>query len=89
MAILSTPTFDATEIDPLSVRFGPAEASEAHGKGHLEDTNGDGLTDLLLHFDVQESGITASLTEVCLKGMTHSGTHLKGCAAIQVIANEP
>lgn len=84
VAILSTPVFDATDVDPLTVRFGPAEASEAHGRGHVEDVNSDGRPDLVLHFRVQESGITQGLTEVCLKGRTRSGSSIKGCAPIQV-----
>jgi hypothetical protein len=82
VVILSTSAFDATDVDPLSVRFGPAEASEAHGKGHVEDVNRDGRPDLVLHFPVQESGITPGVTEVCLKGRTRSGRSIKGCTPI-------
>lgn len=33
MAILSTADFDATQVDPQSVGFGPNGAKEAHGDG--------------------------------------------------------
>lgn len=41
VAILSTQGFDATSVDALSVRFGPGGATEAHGRGHVEDADGD------------------------------------------------
>ncbi|GAB4574360.1 MAG: ExeM/NucH family extracellular endonuclease [Anaerolineae bacterium] len=52
-AILSTPYFDATDLDPATIRL--AGAPIAHrGKGYLvqyRDVNGDGLTDLFAHFE--------------------------------------
>jgi uncharacterized repeat protein (TIGR01451 family) len=73
--------FDATTVDPLSVRFGPAAlvnggggGTEIHGRGHLEDSREldertrDGDTDLVLHFDDDPSGIVAGVTEACVKG---------------------
>jgi uncharacterized repeat protein (TIGR01451 family) len=89
VAILSTAAgeyglplaFDATTIDPLTVRFGPAAlvnggggGTEVHGRGHLEDSREldestrDGDTDLVLHFDAVESGLVPGVTEACLKG---------------------
>jgi uncharacterized repeat protein (TIGR01451 family) len=79
--------FDATTIDPLSVRFGPEAvawagggAPEAHGRGHLEDsieldeTTSDGDLDLVLHFRTQETGLAAGDTVACVKGtFTGSG----------------
>jgi hypothetical protein len=57
VAILTTKSFNATTVDPLSVEFGPKGAFEAYGKGHREDANGDGKKDLVLHFNTQETGI--------------------------------
>ena len=55
--LLSTDDFDATSVDPASDTFGGA--SEVHvdrrtgePRRHLEDVNGDGLTDAVFHFDV-------------------------------------
>ncbi len=83
--------FDATLIDPLSVRFGPAEifdndalgAMEFHGKGHLEDSREldeitkDGDTDMVLHFKMKDSSLQATDTEACVKGSytDATGTH--------------
>ena len=74
--------FDATEIDPLSARFGPLAvvtagggAPEAHARGHLEDaversdeTTRDGDLDMVLHFRTQLSALSGSETEVCVRG---------------------
>ncbi len=74
--------FDATTIDPLSVRFGPADivfpetggASERHNRGHIEDAfeldevTKDGDDDMVLHFRASESGIQPGDTEACVKG---------------------
>jgi hypothetical protein len=49
IAILTTDTFDATTVDPLSVRFGRNGARESHGRSHIEDVDGDGDLDLVLH----------------------------------------
>jgi len=35
----------------------PSEALAIHGKGSILDLNGDGLLDLVLHFNTQETGI--------------------------------
>jgi hypothetical protein len=84
VAIVTTDDFDATTVDPLSVRFGPAEATEAHERGHLEDVDGDGDIDLMLHFRTQETGIQPGDTEACLIGETFNGDALRGCDSIMV-----
>jgi uncharacterized repeat protein (TIGR01451 family) len=74
--------FDATTIDPLSVRFGPADvvfaetggAFETHGQGHIErsyeldEKTRDADLDMVLHFKAVQSGIAPGDTEACVKG---------------------
>jgi len=83
--------FDASLIDPLSVRFGPPAifgddglgAFERHNRGHWEDayeldeSTRDGDTDLVLHFKMQEAGFDGTETEACVKGefTDDTGTH--------------
>jgi hypothetical protein len=43
VAILTTATFAATTVVPLSVHFGRNGATEAHGEGHIKDVNQDGF----------------------------------------------
>lgn len=85
VAILTTDTFDATTVDPLSVVFGPSRATEAHGTGHIEDANGDGQPDLVLHFNTQASGIQCGDTFASLTGKTFDGNLIHGADAIRTI----
>ncbi len=85
LAVLGSEFLDTRTIDPLSVRFGRGQAIEAHRQGHYEDVNGDGRTDLVLHFRTQESGILATDRAVCLTGNKKDGTPFQGCDAITVI----
>ncbi len=85
VAILSDALFDATQVDPLSVRFGPGEATEVHGRGHLEDVNGDGRLDLVLHFATKESGITCGQTSVTLTGSTEGGQSIQSSEDITTV----
>ena len=45
--ILSDPSFDATRIDPLSLRFGPGGAGEDHGQLHGSKKP---FSDVMTHF---------------------------------------
>jgi hypothetical protein len=74
--------FDATTIDPLSVRFGLYDAVwdetggafEVHNRGHFEDSyeldevTRDGDLDLVLHFRTRATGIIPGTTMACVKG---------------------
>ena len=85
VAILTTNTFDAIMVDPLSVEFGPIGAAEAHGKGHIEDVNGDGKNDLVLHFNTQDTGIQCGQTSALLTGETFDGQEIGGSDSIQTV----
>ena len=85
VAILTTSTFDATIVDPLSVKFGPNDATETHGRGHIEDANGDGLLDLVLHFNTQETGIRCSDSSASLTGETFDGQAIGGSDSIRMV----
>jgi uncharacterized delta-60 repeat protein len=88
VAILTTDTFNAASVDPASVCFGSADdpsrrdCTESHGTGHLQDVNGDARSDLLLHYETQQSGIRSGDTQACLTGRTYGGTSIQGCDRI-------
>ena len=91
VAILSDATFDATTVNASTVCFGdfesPAErdCTEAHGKGHIEDVDGDGDLDMLLHFEAPETGIDSGDTKATLTGMTMSGQPVVGVDSVRTI----
>jgi hypothetical protein len=85
VAILTTGDFDATTVDPLSVEFGPDGATESHGRGHIEDVDGDGDDDLVLHFRTQDTGIQCGDTSASLTGETFGGQAIEGSDSINTV----
>jgi hypothetical protein len=84
VAVLGTADFDVTDIDVDTLAFGPGGAAETHGKGHIEDVNDDGYDDLVLHFDTQESGLTAGDTSATLTGENTDGVLIEGTDVVSV-----
>lgn len=85
VAILTTDTFDALDVDPLSTAFGPDGATEFHRRSHVKDVDEDGDMDLLLHFNTQETGIQCGDTEATLTGETLTGLAFTGTDAINTV----
>jgi hypothetical protein len=86
VAILTTNTFDAVQVDPLSVTFGVLPTMESHYRGHVEDVDGDGNADLLFHFDIQSTDISCSDTEIWLLGETFDGELITGSDTISTVS---
>jgi hypothetical protein len=59
--------------------------AEKHGKGHGKDQNGDGLSDLVLHFKTMHSGIQCGDHSVGLVGFTSTGLRIEGEAPIRTV----
>jgi hypothetical protein len=88
VAILSTPTFNAvTTVDPGSLTFGKTgnEPSLAFCNTGGEDVNGDGLPDLVCHFQTQLTGFQSGDTVGILKGKTIQGGQIIGQEAIVIV----
>lgn len=85
VAILTTPTFDATSVDPITVRFGATgtEATPVHYS--LGDVDGDKKIDLILHFNTQDTGIRCGGTMAYLSGKSFSGQAVWGADSINVV----
>ena len=77
--------FDATTVDPLTLRFGFGEAEDQLASPFLADHNGDGLVDSTAEFLTEESGIICGDTDVFLVGETLDGIEFMGTDAIETI----
>lgn len=87
VALLGAPGFDVGDVDPTTLAFGPYGAAPADFQPiRLEDTNGDGRTDLVAEYRIRQTGIAPSTSEACVSGALQDGTRLEGCAAIDVAA---
>jgi uncharacterized delta-60 repeat protein len=91
VAILTSDSFDATTVDPTTVCFGDDDnpvqrnCTEAHHRAHIEDVNGDGRPDALLHYEISRTGIDQGDRSACLTGTTFTGADIAGCDAIETL----
>jgi hypothetical protein len=85
VAILTTDVFDAMQVDALTAEFGPSGATEVHERGHITDIDGDGDIDLLLHFDVQDTGLACGDTEATLLAETYDGQAVQGTDSVNIV----
>ena len=73
----------AATVDPATVVFGPAEVAPVHYA--LEDVDGDGDIDMILHFITQELGLGADSTEAVLTGQTYDEMEIAGTDAVRIV----
>lgn len=85
VAILTTDSFDAVTVDPTTVRFGRNGSEAAVEHSALEDVDGDGRLDLILHFRTQRTGIRCGDTSASLTGETTSGEPIQGADTINTV----
>jgi len=85
VAILTTDTFDATTVDPTTVLFGPTGTEAAPVQFALDDVDGDGDTDMILHFNTQATGIQCGDTSASLTGETSDGSPIRGSDSINTV----
>lgn len=85
VAILTTGTFDATTVDPITVLFGRTGMEAAPVHAALEDVNGDGKLDLVLQFNTGATDISCGDTSAFLTGNTLGGQALKGSDSIRTM----
>ncbi|WP_198552766.1 thrombospondin type 3 repeat-containing protein [Psychromonas sp. Urea-02u-13] len=89
VAILSTASFDARTIDPLTVNLSGAGV-KLKGKAEkpmasFKDVNGDGLIDLLTHVDTTALEIPEGEASAILNAQTYSGEAVRGSDIITIV----
>lgn len=92
VAVLSAGDFDATSLAPATVFLGEngtggvpvAQRNNGSYMVSFEDVNGDGVDDLMLHFDRAAliGMLSADSTQVVLHGTTNGGIEVEGVDAI-------
>jgi hypothetical protein len=85
VAVLSSSTFDAAGIDATSIRFGRTGTEASPVRWALEDADGDGDTDLVVHFDTRETGIACGDMVASLTGALIDGKAIAGSDAIRTV----
>ena len=88
MAILSTSSFNAvTAVDTTSLTFGRTGSEHSLGFCNAggQDVNGDGLPDLVCHFETESTGFQSGDTLAILMGKTIQGAALVGQQAIVTV----
>jgi photosystem II stability/assembly factor-like uncharacterized protein len=88
VAIFSTPTFDATNVNPTSVSLASATV-KLTGKGtpisSLQDVNGDGRLDLVVQIDTSALQLSAADTQATLQGQTFDQMRVAGSDLVRVL----
>jgi hypothetical protein len=81
--------FAVEDVDIETLAFGPNGAGVAHRNGpHVDDIDGDGMMDMLVHHRVGEAGIAAHDVEACLMGKTMYGMMFEGCDLVTPVSRQ-
>jgi len=88
VAILSTQTFDARQVDPASVQLAGAQV-KVKGNGtpitELKDVNGDGRMDLVVQVTTNAMELTSGDVSAYLTGRLFNGMPVIGVDSIRVV----
>ena len=82
VAILTNADFDARTVDPHTARFGKYGYEAPAVQATLVDVDGDGDTDLLVHFRIQDTGIHCGVTTAIFTGYSVSGQASRGSDSV-------
>ena len=91
VALMSSPTFNATTVDVKTVTFGKTgtEGSLRNCAKGRHDFNKDGRPDLLCHFENHLSGFAAGDLQAFVKGKTVDGVAFEGRGSLKAVPEKP
>jgi len=81
VAVFSYGTFAASAIDPATVIF----AGAAPTKWSAEDKNGDGVLDMVYHFDRPDTDLQIIDTRACLSGDIIGDGSFRSCDMVRMV----
>jgi hypothetical protein len=88
VAILSTSTFDARTVDPLSVTLAGASVKlkgNGTAQAAFQDVNGDGRLDLVAQVGTQALELSSTDTVAIVNGRTFDGTLITGQDYVRIV----
>ena len=85
VAILTGGGFDATTVDPATVRFGHTGSEAAPVHSFIADADLDGDIDLFVFFKTPDTKIQCGDVSALLTGMTRGGQRIRGADAIRTV----
>ncbi len=88
VAVFGSASFDATSIDLSTVTFANAQVATKRSGAYLyaiEDVNGDGIADVVLHVYTQDLVLSDNATEAVLDGWTNAGRPFRGTDLVRVV----
>lgn len=86
VAVLSTPTFDATTIKTSTVIFGPMGPTRANVLWAVRlDVNRDKRPDMLYFFRTQDAGFGCEAPGASIQGQTKKGQQIYGNSPIRIV----
>lgn len=84
VVVHASPDFSPSSLNVNSLALGPGSATPVSTS--WADVNGDGLTDLILQFRVEATGIACGETALHLSGRTLDERFASGWAAVKSIS---
>ena len=92
VAILSTPTFDAQQVNPETVTLAGASVKQTGKRDRYScsvgDVNGDGLPDLLCHVVTAQFALQPGESIAVLEAETFSGQRVRGEDSVQIVPQQ-